>query len=334
MKSTWQPFRALPAYLGGKRRLCPLVFAALAELLPRERWGDSIFLDPMCGGGSAALFAKAQGFRVIASDVAERATIVARALVANSSVRLRSDDVLDLFRDPGVAYPRVAAHHSPAVFTAAQAAWLDRALARANPRSEPVRSLLLLVIIKIALRCQPMSMLRGTDARAAASGDFDRVSPRRLGHYLKASRLLTPDGAWLVAQEVNAGVLGGRGEARKDDALTVISDTAADVVYLDPPYPGTTSYGREYAVLDALLGDDPAGRPPPALDDLLGCARHVPVVLLSYGGPTVTLEGLVAQVSRHRPVRRELEVPYRHLGSIASEEKNATNKEYLIVAGQ
>ena len=35
-----------------------------------------------------------------------------------------------------------------------------------------------------------MSMLRGTDARAAASGDYDRVSPRRLGHYLRSERYL------------------------------------------------------------------------------------------------------------------------------------------------
>ena len=60
-------------------------------------------------------------------------------------------------------------------------------------RSRPGASSLLL-IIKLVLRCQPMSMLRGTDARAAATGDYDRVSPRRLGHYLKAGELLTPRG--------------------------------------------------------------------------------------------------------------------------------------------
>ena len=70
-------FRALPAYLGGKRRLCPIIFALLGEFLPRERWRASMFLDPFCGGGSVALFAKAQGFEVIASDAAERAAIVA-----------------------------------------------------------------------------------------------------------------------------------------------------------------------------------------------------------------------------------------------------------------
>ena len=327
-------FRALPAYLGGKRRLCPLIFALIGEHLRRGQWRNNTLLDPFCGGGSIALFAKAQGFHVIASDAAERAAIVARALIANSTCQLRLDDVLDLFRSPDDSYPQVAAQHIPSVFTAFQAAWLDRAVARANRRSEPVRSLLLLLIIKVALRCQPMSMLTGTDARAAATGDYDRVSPRRLGHYLRAERMLTPEGVWTVVQVVNVGVFGGRGESRKGDAVEVIGGVEAEVLYLDPPYPGTTGYAKEYAVLDALLGDEVGRSAPPTLDRLLDAARHIPLLLLSYGGPAITLEDLVARVRHHHPVLRALSVPYRHLSSIASEVKNATNKEFLVVAGR
>ncbi len=239
-------FSALPAYLGGKRRLCPLIFSLLSDSLPRGRWSESVLLDPFCGGGAVALYAKAQGLRVVASDAAERSAVVARALIANNSTQLRLVDVLDLFRDVEDAYSRVAAKHNPVVFTAEQAEWLDRALARADRRGEPVRSLLRLLIIKVALRLQPMSMLRGTDARAAATGDYDKVSPRRLGHYLRARRLLTPEGVWSLAQEVNAGVFGGRGEAHQGDARELIARSKADVVYLDPPYPGTTTSAQRW----------------------------------------------------------------------------------------
>ena len=174
-------FRALPPYLGGKRRLSPLIFSLLCEQLPRSAWSSSSFLDPFCGGGAVSLYAKAQGFDVAASDLATRAAVVARALVANSSVRQRRADVFDLYRAPRGAYPRVAAEHVPDVFTTEQAAWLDRAVAGACMRAEPVRSLLLLVGIKPALSLQPMSTLTASDAAAAACGDFDRVSPRRLG---------------------------------------------------------------------------------------------------------------------------------------------------------
>ena len=326
-------FRGLPAYLGGKRRFCPLLFSLLAEHLPRADWQARRFLDPFSGGGAVSLYAKAQGFEVWASDLAERAAVVCRALIANSSVRLRFEDVLDLFQDPADDYARVAAKHCPSTFSAQQAAWLDRALARARRRSEPARSLLLLLIIKLALRCQPMSMLRGTDARAAATGDYDRVSPRRLGHYLKASELLTPAGAWRLAGEVNAAVFGGRGEAHKSDALSLIASSDADVLYLDPPYPDTTGYEREYGVLDDLLGDTPdAEAAAPDLDELLAAAAHIPLALISFGGPTLTLPELSACVSRHRPVLQALAVPHVHLASIARRNQN-DSFEYIVLAG-
>lgn len=42
-------FDALPAYLGGKRRLAPLILASVARVLPRERWATGA---PRLGGGS------------------------------------------------------------------------------------------------------------------------------------------------------------------------------------------------------------------------------------------------------------------------------------------
>ena len=84
--------RALPPYLGAKRRLCPLIFAALAQVLPRQEWHHATFLDPMYGGGAVVLSAKAHGFHTTASDLAERGAIVASALIANDRVRLRRAD--------------------------------------------------------------------------------------------------------------------------------------------------------------------------------------------------------------------------------------------------
>ena len=60
-------FDALPPYLGGKRRLVPLILADLAAELPPAEWPRASFCDPMCGGGAVALAAKAQGFEVYAT---------------------------------------------------------------------------------------------------------------------------------------------------------------------------------------------------------------------------------------------------------------------------
>jgi adenine-specific DNA-methyltransferase len=326
-------FQALAAYLGNKRQLAQLYFALLAEVLPRERWPQLRLLDPFCGSGAVALHAKALGFDVIAGDIALRSVIPARALVANSSVLLGEHDVLDLFTpDPDAGM--IARSYSPRLFSGEQAALLDNALARARRRSEPVRSLLLQLLIKLALRSQPNSMLRAVDARAAATGDYDAIGPRRLGHYLKAAQLFSLAGLLGLAQDVNHGVFGGRGEARHGDARELLRTVTADIAYLDPPYPGTTSYAGAYRPLDALLGDTVPTGPRLELTELLDAAAAHPFVMLTYGGPWVTLEHLTATLTRFRPVLRALAIPYRHLGPIASEERNATNREFFVVAGR
>lgn len=45
-------FDALPAYLGGKRRLAPLILASVARVLPRERWATGA---PRLGGIQSAI---------------------------------------------------------------------------------------------------------------------------------------------------------------------------------------------------------------------------------------------------------------------------------------
>src|SRR5256885_16915797 len=85
---------SLPPYLGGKRRLCPLIFREIDRLLPRRLWAGRTFLDAFLGGGSVSLYAKAQGFWVVATDIAERAIVVGQALIENQRVKLTRDDVL------------------------------------------------------------------------------------------------------------------------------------------------------------------------------------------------------------------------------------------------
>jgi len=99
---------ALPAYLGGKRKLAPLIFALLATRVPRSGWPQLTFVDPFLGGGSMSLLAKAYGFEVHCNDVAYRSALVGHALIANSSVTLSDADVVFVFREPEGEYLRTA----------------------------------------------------------------------------------------------------------------------------------------------------------------------------------------------------------------------------------
>src|SRR5712691_1643333 len=86
---------ALPPYLGGKRRLAPIVFREIDRLISRQLWPSMTFLDCFMGGASMALFAKAQSFgKVIGTDLALRSVTIGQALVANSRVRLTKTDVV------------------------------------------------------------------------------------------------------------------------------------------------------------------------------------------------------------------------------------------------
>jgi adenine-specific DNA methylase len=129
---------ALPPYLGGKRRLCPLVFRELDRILPRRMWPNLTFVDGFMGGGSVSLYAKAQGLRIVATDIAERAIVVGRALIENNRVRLAREDILRVAAGNGDPPGRVEQSYVPSVFTRSQARLLDHILSTAGEaRDDP-----------------------------------------------------------------------------------------------------------------------------------------------------------------------------------------------------
>ena len=158
----------------------------------------------MCGGGAVALAAKAQGFEVYASDRARRGAIVAAALIANSSVRLREADWLPALRPDDLRANGAAA---VSVFTPAQARRIDGLLTAAAARQAPTRALLELLTIKLVCRLFPMSLPNATYAARAAAGEYDTISPRRLGHYLRRDRWIQPAGLRTLATAGAASIV-------------------------------------------------------------------------------------------------------------------------------
>jgi hypothetical protein len=310
-------FAGLPPYLGGKRKLVPLIFSLLARALPPTTWPTLKLIDPFCGGGSVALAAKWYGFHVITGDIAERSMIVARALVGNSSRTILPTDIAKLFYGLDTVDTRKGDLEKP----------FAELLARSEHFAEPTGSLLKLAIVNSYLRVFPMSLPSASDAHHVVAEDWDRVSPRRLGHYLRALNRPITTTIQRSATAVNKSVIGGIGEVVSGNAIDTVADSNADILYLDPPYAGTSGYDDNYRRLDHMLGDDRASSALPSLDELFEAASQISTIVLSYGGPSITLDSLVHQISRHRPVTSSIEVPYRHLKSIAKEGTN----EYIII---
>jgi adenine-specific DNA-methyltransferase len=330
---------ALYPYLGGKRRLCPLIFREIDRVVPRRLWSGLSFLDGFLGGGSVSLGAKAQGFRVIATDIAERAIVVGQALIENSRVRLMREDVLRLLAPRSGAPGRVERELTPLVFTANVGRFLDAAFETAEQTKDTAKAALLrLLAVRVALLAHPMSQVRPGTAHRASTGEWESITESCLYHYTEAFRLTTPAKLWDLAQQINAGVFQGEATVMKADILEALPSIQADVAYFDPPYPGVMSYEREYKVIDQILeGTTRATSPFTAktgaslIDTLFERATQIPLWILSLGNKVVTLEELEAKMVKRGRRTRATAIAYQHLPAVATAEKKETNREFLIV---
>jgi hypothetical protein len=157
-------------------------------------------------------------------------------------------------------------------------------------------------------------------------------------HYVDGLRLTRPEKLWELAQQINAGVFEGHGTILKASVLDKLPEIQADVAYFDPPYPGVMSYEREYKVIDEILeghsrptspftAKDGAGM----IDTLFERAQHIPVWLLSLGNAVVGIDELESKMTRFGRATRAIALRYQHLPAVATEEKKATNREFLVV---
>jgi len=330
----------LPPYLGGKRRLCPLIFRELDRILPRRTWPNLTFLDGFLGGGSISLYAKAQGLRVVATDIAERSIVVGRALIENSSVRFAREDILRVAAGNGNPPGPIQQRYVPAVFTQSQARLLDRILATAAEARDAVKGALLqLLAIRVALLAHSMSSVRRGTIHRLTTGEFESITPSCVGDYVNGLRLGRPERLWRLAEQINGGVFQGEAKVVKADIVQTLPTIYADIAYFDPPYPGVASYEKEYKIIDEILEGSSLEKSPfsakggaAMLDSLFDHAKHIPVWILSLGNAEVTLEELEQRMRRHGREVRSTAVKYMHKASVASEEKRRQNREFILVA--
>jgi hypothetical protein len=331
---------ALPPYLGGKRRLCPLIFREIDRVLPRRMWAGRTFLDGFLGGGSVSLYAKAQGFNVVSCDIAERALTTGRGLIENSRTKITREDVIRILTPNPEPAMRIEREMCPAIFTQNVARFIDRALAVARVTPDPAKAALLrLLAVRVALLSHPMSQVRKGTIHRVTTGEYESITNSCLKRYVDdALRLTRLDRIWPLAEQINAGVFQGEGRVVEASVLDVLPTIEADVAYFDPPYPGVMSYEREYKVIDDIL--EGASRPTSPftakdgaamIDGLFERAQHIPVWLLSLGNAVVTLDELAEKMRRLGRETKAIEIKYQHLPSIATDEKNASNREFLVV---
>lgn len=330
---------ALPPYLGGKRRLCPLIFREVDRLVPRRLWPGLTFLDGFLGGGSVSLYAKAMGLRVVSTDIATRAITVGQAVIANSRVRLTREDVLQLLARLSKSKGRVETQFVPSVFTQNVGRFLDAAFETADGTGDVAKAALLrLLAVRVALLSHPMSQVRAGTAHRASTGEWESITESCLYHYTEAFRLTTPARLWEIAQQLNAGVFQGEAQVLQLSVLDALPDIKADVAYFDPPYPGVMSYEKEYRVIDELLEGKTRPTSPftakdgaSLLDGLFERSTHIPIWILSLGNEVVTIEDLESKMVKLGRQTKAIAIRYQHLPAVSTEEKKRDNREFVVV---
>jgi 16S rRNA G966 N2-methylase RsmD len=331
---------ALPPYQGGKRRLLGQIF----KHLPRPTEAP-VFIDAFLGGGSVSLFAKARGYRVVCNDIALRSQIVGEALIANDRVTLGGEDVTRLFVGSRNSAGFIEEHFADKVVTAEHARFLDTAFENARAVPGMKRWLLLLLLVKYVFRMRPMGNFGArTIVQQAANGEWESMNPHYVRDMLVRGVADHPAAvAEVLRRQINGGIFsnGQTNEVHRGDVVEFLQSVDGDVLYLDPPYAGTSAYETALRPLDAML-EGQLIRPerssfsstagPAMLERLLESAVRFPVWAISYGNAEIDLDGLVKVVERFRPVVTAQEIRYTHLTGLSGASHREKNRELLVVA--
>lgn len=343
---------ALPAYPGGKRELLQSIFRMLAQALPPPLWSEASFVDAFAGGGAVSLMAKAQDFEQIHSnDWSERSGIWQRAVLLNDTRHLSEVD-LQRFSQPllGTEPGFIEREFGGSILSQRHARMLDRIHGNlAQCQDSTLQALVQLLIWKLLQQFVAFATTIGTSNRPFAEvldgkRPWWELNPKRLQDK-SLQGMLTP--VWVVAErkrrQINQGIFGALGTVtvHRQNAFDLVKTIpAGDILYLDPPYPGTMGYEAENRVLDTIL----LGQPPEttserspfsessdALGDLLTGCRQYPLWLVSYGNKTMDLAGLEDLVRKAGPGRQVLgwAKNYTHLAYAA---KTRSNQELLVMA--
>jgi adenine-specific DNA methylase len=337
---TWRRSQALPPYCGGKRKLLGQIFKHLPP--PADA---PTFVDAFLGGGSVSLFAKAKGHRVLCNDIALRSYVVGKALIENDHVTLGEEDVTRLFRENGNDSDFIERNFAPDVVTTRHARFLDTAFANARAALGTKKWLLLLLLVKFVLRMRPMGNFGAkTIIHQVEAGEWEAMNPHYVRDMLSRNVCGHPKRvAEVLRRQINSGVFsnGQANEVHQLDVFEFLREVEGDILYLDPPYAGTSAYETALKPLDSILEGlrvEPKpsvfskGKATESLEKLFEASRRFPIWVLSYGNREVALETLVTLVERFKPVVVAESFRYTHLTGLSSDEHRERNRELLIVA--
>lgn len=340
-KSALACLDSLPQYLGSKRELGPAIFKAIADAGFPPGQGH-VLCDAFAGGCSVALTGKRLGYRVLANDVSLRSEAVGKAFIENDRTRLHNEDVA-VALDTDVAgwwLPPVKDLPWPDGARELLAQIAKSALTYSDPAT---CALMQTLMLKTATRLSMWGQVRSEGVSHARKGEWDAMSKTQID---RVPALTRPRAMMLRALEAMRPGVFPNGYDNRMSKLDVLDLFGAlpetpDVLYLDPPYPETETYERNYWALDGILENVTPPTGPSRfsraggwrhLGEVFDAATGTPVWVTSVGGAGVEIEEL-AELMRERGRRVQTHaIRYGHITSKENDQTKATSQEFILVA--
>ncbi|WP_293782366.1 DNA adenine methylase [uncultured Aeromicrobium sp.] len=326
-------------YMGSKYRLLPQLAATF------HRLGGTTAVDAFSGSGVVSYLLKTQGFDVVSNDFLGFPTVITRATVANSTVRL-SDDLVDtICGPPADDRDFIQSTFDGLYFTGEDRAFLDAAWSHIDLLTGPERDLAIAALVLSAARKQPRGVFTFTDATRYGDGRRDLRIPLR-DHFRER----------VAAYNATVFDNGTRHTVVHGDVFD-LPTRAPDIVYLDPPYApprddndyikryhfleGLSVYWRGQTIMHDTKTKKLAKRFTPfaykrTIDDaLLRTFEHfrgAGALVLSYSSNAVPDAGRIVELLRSvKPMVETIEIGHTYsFGTHAAAARRSVN-EYLFV---
>ncbi|WP_245579884.1 DNA adenine methylase [Brevibacterium album] len=224
-------------YMGSKYRLLPHLERVFAQV------GGTTAVDAFSGSGVVSYLLKAQGFQVTSNDFLNFPSVIARATVQNSSVRLDDETVETILGPPADDRDFIQSTFDGLYFTTEDRKFLDSAWSHIDRITGYKKDIAIAALVLSAARKQPRGVFTFTDSTRYADGRRDlQLSLRE--HFRER------------VAAYNAVVFSNklRSQSLRGDVLD-IPTRAPDIAYLDPPYApprDDNDYIKRYHFLEGL----------------------------------------------------------------------------------
>lgn len=339
--------KALPPYFGGKRNLAPTILHHLTEAKysPREHIR---LVDAFTGGVGTALFFKLAGYEVHTNDLGFRSYIAAKTFIEHTR-RFTEYDLQRLLRHPEPEDGLTLRKYFPQCYTLEHARMIDRIVSFAHAQAdEALRCVTLTIAWKYLISLRPMTQFNSPNAfnLPLHEGRYDKIKHTYWSNLKRA--LQTPEALLRdMIKSTNAGITASprRNTANLGDAIDFVASQPPSVCYMDPPYPNTLGYGKNYHPIEEMLQQkdlpmeesDFSGKDAWAfIDTLLAACSHHPIVCVSLGsaGGKNKMSELTDLIVKNRPDDqfKFINLAYAHSRQSAEDTEAGKNEEWICLA--